>query len=157
MIVPDESTDHPLDIAILYPPPTDQTTLKSLKTFLRSVVHSFDAISRETHYSFTVFSEKTSSPLLFNGLEGRKYTKENVNKMIDKIQKDSSVARVDRGIQYADQEIFTLINGMRTAAHKVSHYALSKCFYYVTDSTGFGIFLTSAEGIFAGFMSFFLT
>ncbi|KXJ25049.1 Equistatin [Exaiptasia diaphana] len=117
---PTDSNTLPLDIAVLFPPTSSKTTLRAIQTFLRSLVSSFEVSHRGTHFSFVVSSEAPYSPLTFSKFGSEdEFTAENINKIIDDMKIDFCASKVNRGIHFIDQQIFTVLSGMRGLADKV--------------------------------------
>ena len=73
----------------------------------------------DTRFSFTVFADDVQSPLTFSSLEGKSITKANVENVLEGMKMDGSVTRLDKGLQWVDQEIFNEYNGMRPMISKV--------------------------------------
>lgn len=109
----------PLDIAIMFPPSSSDKSVKSMKTFTKSLVNSFDISPTGTRFSFAVFADDVHSPLTFSSLEGKRISRDNVETVLDGMKMTGSVNRLDKGLQWVDQEIFNEYNGMRPMVLKV--------------------------------------
>ena len=124
------SLEHgtPLDLGILVGA-SDTAVAKNwtkMKALASSIVASFRIFSSETHVGIVLFSRDAEIPLYFNTLQENNLTKENVQKVLDKLKPMQGSIRFDVAMQLTEEELFNEANGMRIEIPKVRNVLFAR-------------------------------
>lgn len=124
------SLEHgtPLDLGILVDA-SDTAVAKNwtkMKALASSFVASFRISSSETHVGIVLFSRDAEIPLYFNTLQENNLTKENVQKVLDKLKPMQGSIRFDVAMQLTEEELFNEANGMRIEIPKVRNVLFAR-------------------------------
>lgn len=97
-----------------------------MKALASSIVASFRIFSSETHVGIVLFSRDAEIPLYFNTLQENNLTKENVQKVLDKLKPMQGSIRFDVAMQLTEEELFNEANGMRIEIPKVRNVLFAR-------------------------------
>lgn len=127
------SLEHetPLDLGILIDASdtVDAKNWTKMKALVSSIVASFKMSSSETHVGIVVFSRDAEIPLYFNTLQENNLTKENVQKVLDKLKPMQGSSRFDVAMQLTEEELFNEANGMRIEIPKVRNVLFGRIMF----------------------------
>ena len=115
----------PLDFAILVDTSgsISRRDFKLLLRFIRSLVNGFQVSEDHTHIAIIEYSTRASVQLRFNDLPGSKLTKNNVFNIVKKLPHTRGYTFIDRALRLANDDVFTLKDGMRADVRKVRWFA----------------------------------
>ena len=91
-----------------------------MKSFLKTVVDSFDVGQDGSHIAIVTYSSKAKVILAFNELQGAELNPAAVHKKIDGMPHMRGLTFIDKALVLAKKKVFTLANGMRKDKPKVS-------------------------------------
>ena len=90
-----------------------------MKSFLKSLVNSFDVSQSGSHVAIITYSSKPKVTLKFNDLQGSELNVAAVNEKIDRMPHMRGLTFIDKALVLAERKVFTVANGMREDKPKV--------------------------------------
>ena len=94
-----------------------------LKTFVKTIISSFEVAPGKTHVSAIAYSSKAKEVFRFNTLRNSDLNTDEVDNLIDGMKWERGFTRTDLALLLSDSNMFTSSAGMRNNVPKVlKHY-----------------------------------
>lgn len=102
---------------------------KTLLAFLEEMVDGFDISEKGTHVAIVEYSSKASVQLRFDEYSGAMLNAANLKRKVKKIPHFRGLTYIDKGLELANTEVFSVKGGMRPNVTKVSKQSKQGFFF----------------------------
>ena len=116
----------PVDLAFLIDASGSlKDSFQDIQKFVKKVINAYKIGPDATHVAAISYSDDARVAFDFNTLKGKDLTKENLNKLVDKINATGGKTRIDLALRKAATDIYSEKGGQRPGRPKVRSILVS--------------------------------
>ena len=108
-----------------------------VKSFVKDIIDRYEISPVSVKVSLISFSTRPTVELKFNSISDANLNADRIKKMVDRMTHSRGLSFVDRALNATNSVVFTVGNGMRPKALKVSFFSS----VMLLEERGWGLFL----------------